>query len=819
MSSNARQNHSAPGIYTREFDQTYSVKSLGVTTLGLVGETLIGPAFQPIPISNYTEFKTFFGGQSTEKYSTGYPRYELPYVAKSYLSESNQLYVTRVLGLSGFKYQGMWSLYVDGTGATVSNKTIIANIRPKSYYVGEVLTPLVTGLTFSTGITGSSVDFTITANINSGATEKYNVSLDPTKKNYILKVIGNGVNDVSASKIFVEEMYEGVLNNMIDTGTTTNSFYSGVVASLSGKIDTSNDYSAPFSYASTPWFISEVKGNKIIPLFRLLTLSDGNNASNLFKVSILNSNKDTLKFDLQIRSASDTDATPVILESYKNCTLDPTDINYIGNKIGTVDELFSQKSKYVVVEIDENPQVAQSIPLGFSGFPTKVVSGYTAPAIVYNTEYYSNVKQRKQYFGLSNITGVDNDYFSYKGVNATGMTYGFHMENVASGFNINGASIISLSTESESSVASDTSLNKFTTYFSGGFDGWDIFRTNRTLGNDYQYFKYIKANTTSQTNFKTYTGSYLETTLSIPNVLENNILTSDYYAYLSAVRSFSNPDNIDINLFATPGIDTLNNSLLISEVVDMLETERKDAFYIVNTPDKDAGSDDTKSQMKTADSVTSDLSDTGIDTSFAATYFPWCKYYDSENAQYIFLSPTRDVVKNIALTDNTTYSWFAPAGYSRGSVDCVNAKKNLILSEIDTLYDGRINAIKTFAQDGVKIWGQKTLLDSDQATNRIGVRRMMLYLRKTVSRSNLPLIFDPNDNTTKNKFLEIVTPILTSVKNNRGVEDYKIVIDDSPEAKSRHEMNVIIYVKPIGALEYINIDFVLKPEGFDFNNI
>jgi hypothetical protein len=67
--------------------------------------------------------------------------------------------------------------------------------------------------------------------------------------------------------------------------------------------------------------------------------------------------------------------------------------------------------------------------------------------------------------------------------------------------------------------------------------------------------------------------------------------------------------------------------------------------------------------------------------------------------------------------------------------------------------------------------------------------------------------------------LEIVTPILASVKNNRGVEDYKIVIDDSPEAKSRHEMNVVIYVKPIGALEYINIDFVLKPEGFDFNNI
>ena len=817
MSSNARENHSTPGIYTREFDQTYSVKSLGVTTLGLVGETLIGPAFQPIPISNYTDFKTFFGGTSTEKYNNGFPRYELPYIAKSYLSQSNQLYVTRVLGLSGFKYQGMWSLYVDGTGATVADKTIIANIRPKSYYVGETLTPQVTGLTISTGVTGSSVDFTITAYVNSGSTEQYTVSLDSTKKNYILRVIGNNLNDVSTSKIFVEEMYDGVVTSMLGTGTT---FYSGVVASLTPQspITTSNDYSSKFSYASTPWFLSEIKGASIIPLFRFLTLSDGNNANNLFKVSILNSNKDTLTFDVQIRAVGDTDSTPVVLEYHKNCNLDPTDINYLGNKIGTVDELFNQKSKYVVVEIDTNPQVTQSVPMGFSGFPTKVVSGYVVPAITYNTSYNEDIKQRKQYFGISDITGIDSDFFTYKGINATGMTSAFHMENIASGFTINGASVISLSTEDETLVASDSSLNKFTTYFYGGFDGWDIFRANRTISDDYQYFKYTKKYTTSQTNFKTYAGTTLETLLSIPNVLENNILTTDYYAFLSAARSFSNPDAVDINLFSTPGIDTLNNGLLVSEVVDMLETERKDAFYIVNTPDKEVGSDDTKSQMKSADSVVSDLDGT-LDTSFAATYYPWIKYFDSENAQYIFLSPTKDVVRNIALTDNTSYSWFAPAGYSRGTVECVNAKKNLVLSEIDTLYDGRVNAIKTFAQDGVKIWGQKTLLDSDKATNRIGVRRMMLYLRKTVSRSNLPLIFDPNDNTTKNRFLEIVTPILASVKNNRGVEDYKIVIDDSPEAKSRHEMNVVIYVKPIGALEYINIDFVLKPEGFDFNNI
>ena len=64
MATTARGLNSTPGVYTREFDLTYTAKSLGVTTLGLVGETLIGPAFQPIPITNWNEFKTYLGGTS-----------------------------------------------------------------------------------------------------------------------------------------------------------------------------------------------------------------------------------------------------------------------------------------------------------------------------------------------------------------------------------------------------------------------------------------------------------------------------------------------------------------------------------------------------------------------------------------------------------------------------------------------------------------------------------------------------------------------------------------------------------------------------------
>ena len=91
----------SPGVYTSERDLSFVAQSVGVTTLGLVGETLTGPAFEPIFITNYDEFQAFFGGTVPEKFvNTQIPKYELAYIAKSYLQQSNQLFVTRVLGLS-----------------------------------------------------------------------------------------------------------------------------------------------------------------------------------------------------------------------------------------------------------------------------------------------------------------------------------------------------------------------------------------------------------------------------------------------------------------------------------------------------------------------------------------------------------------------------------------------------------------------------------------------------------------------------------------------------------------------------------------------
>ena len=148
----------SPGVYTSEKDLTFVAQSVGVTTLGLVGETLKGPAFEPIFIQSYDDFTTRFGGTSPIKYvDSQIPKYELGYIAKSYLSQSNQLFVTRVLGLSGYDAGPSWSIQT------------IGNLDPTSFSAASTAyTSGSTSLPFYIPLTGSNV--TIGSEMFSNAT-------------------------------------------------------------------------------------------------------------------------------------------------------------------------------------------------------------------------------------------------------------------------------------------------------------------------------------------------------------------------------------------------------------------------------------------------------------------------------------------------------------------------------------------------------------------------------------------------------------------------------------------------------------------------
>lgn len=1051
--NSARQTHVSPGIYTKEVDLSYASKSLGITTLGVAGETVKGPAFQPILIENWRQYQTYFGGTDTTKFNgSQYPKYELPYIAKTYLEQSQQLQVCRVLGLSGTNAGPAWIISAysstpDNTSLKYKKEkpVVIAVLRSRGehkkaafvkaadkekgicedvyeydklvYYAKSVsLKPSKTLLlsdNCTPGYSATEGDFTINAinygtftigvTTNEDVVKNYAVTLNPDEKNYIVNVLGTNPED-GECELYVEELYDVALKQLIERGEIDNikedidtyktvrvipsheavtdllvddesmlrrkdvgkrylysksesvnnkdgkplkvhtsadkgktwvaadgvaghiytvvaftksdgtrDYYYGEYTGDNGKnfktellttptvtdevcseavnvlsdgmtyiLDTDdvfpitldmNNYKEQYRYAMTPWIVSEMKGSaehvELAKLFRFNTISDGNASNTEVKVSIENIDPTNGTFDVLVRSFYDTDNAPIVLERYKGVDLIPGSQNYIAYRIGSTDESYETRSNYITVEVNENERTKHSVPAGFLGYPVRNYGGrcivgdgtvpkLTNPYLEYNTNVDDDTRITRQYFGLSDIVGIDSDVFLYKGAEAynglpQGLTPSFHLDSRILNGTPNENGLVTEGTVSQTvtvdgitgyqwvtvgkgnttefgteprigdeetmlnTIYEDKRYRKFTVAFYGGFDGWDYYRSSRSNTDDFIYRKY-------RGNLDATSGH--GTSFDVINDPENygfdaseKVITSDWYAYLSAIRQFANPSTIDINVLATPGIDYVNNKMLVDEVIDMVENERADCVYVVTTPDKPFGASDSESDMYTPIDAVDNLDDSDIDSNYACTYYPWVKTFDSDNNQYIYLPPTKDVVKNFAYTDNTAYPWFAAAGWNRGQISGVNPKKVLKLSEQDELYGGRINFINKFASEGMRIWGDKNLQVAESQMNRISKRRLLVRIRKLLSIACIGLIFDPNDNTTVKSFKSAVEPILDDIRNKRGLTDYRIEPDDSQEARDRLELPVKIYLKLQPNLEYIDISFVITPSGANFDDV
>jgi phage tail sheath protein FI len=254
----------------------------------------------------------------------------------------------------------------------------------------------------------------------------------------------------------------------------------------------------------------------------------------------------------------------------------------------------------------------------------------------------------------------------------------------------------------------------------------------------------------------------------------------------------------------------------------MIEFDRADSIYIVTTPDYslyNSTANDSQLIIYPQEAV-DNLVNAGIDSNYTATYYPWVLTRDTVNNTQIYIPATAEVCKNLALTDNIAFPWFAAAGYTRGIVSAIKARKKLTQEDRDTLYQGRINPIATFSDVGTVIWGNKTLQIRESALDRINVRRLLLTVRKYIASTSRYLVFEQNTSTTRNTFLNIVNPYLESIQQRQGLYAFRVVMDDSnntPDVIDRNIMKGAIYLQPTKTAEFIQIDFNILPTGAAFN--
>ena len=715
---------------------------------------------------------------------------------------------------------------------------VVATLRSRGGYGSdEILDFDVTGVTDTVMgntaaiATDPFANFNITGTTAVGGTFNFRVSLDKTKKNYLPGVIGIGTQD-GTPELFVEELYSNSLEDL-DAAGKVRGLSSSFVNIPIGAPNGLNDYLEEWKSGESPFVLSELRGTDLRRLFRFITISDGNAANSDVKFSIINIKPDAGTFDLLIRQFYDSDENMSTVEKYSTLSMDPESNGFIARKIGTSDGEFPLKSRYVMVELADNFPT-NGFPAGFEGVLQRGYIGSGAlpegraalpPQIEYKTEYgaLNTSKLRKTYLGLNTQIGVDQDFFDYKGVcqivgsdgEWSGKTDGFHMDVNAVGATIIGddgytpvlqVGISAFTTDAAlvGGPYEKLAARKFTFAPYGGYDGWDEYRGQRTNGDGY-----------TKTGTKGAAGLLVGDFSDYVTSEGDDGVTSDYYAFLEGIYTYNNPEAVNINVFATPGLDLRDQPGLIENAVDVVEVARADSLYIISSVDTDS---DGVTAIDPEEAVNI-LDDTGIDSNYSATYWPWLQMNDTENNQYVWLPPTLEVVRNIALTDNIAFPWFASAGLNRGTTNAIKARLKLTLDQRDTLYEGRINPMATFSDVGVVIWGNKTLQEKDTALNRINVRRLLLQARKLISAVSIRLLFEQNDDVVRNQFLSLVNPILDNIRKERGLTDFRVVLDDTPESIDRNELNGRIFIKPTRSLEYISIEFNITNTGANFDDI
>ena len=182
----------------------------------------------------------------------------------------------------------------------------------------------------------------------------------------------------------------------------------------------------------------------------------------------------------------------------------------------------------------------------------------------------------------------------------------------------------------------------------------------------------------------------------------------------------------------------------------------------------------------------------------------------------------------LANTERASDVWFAPAGFNRGGLSqgaggltVTGVEQKLTSRNRDDLYEVNVNPIASFPAEGIVVFGQKTLQATPSALDRINVRRLMIFVKRGISRIASTTLFQPNVSATWNDFKSRADSFLADVKIRFGVDDFRVILDDTtttPDLIDRNIMYAKVFIKPTRAIEFIAIDFVITRSGASFDD-
>lgn len=232
---------------------------------------------------------------------------------------------------------------------------------------------------------------------------------------------------------------------------------------------------------------------------------------------------------------------------------------------------------------------------------------------------------------------------------------------------------------------------------------------------------------------------------------------------------------------------------------------------------------------------TTPFSHSAFNSSFGSMYFGRPEVRSPKTSSIIDISNGGDVFGVHAYSDAKSEVWFAPAGLQRGRIpNTLGVHYNVGTpgrrTELDDLSDNQINAIVDFPDEGTVIWDENTLQRTPSALQSLHIRRLLIFMRKSLVKVNRIWLFDPNDPVTWRRVFNLIDPFMKDLQDRRAFYEYLIQCDqdaksvadavlNTPERVDRGEFTCRIFIKPTRTLKYLGIEAVITKTDANFKEL
>jgi len=304
---------------------------------------------------------------------------------------------------------------------------------------------------------------------------------------------------------------------------------------------------------------------------------------------------------------------------------------------------------------------------------------------------------------------------------------------------------------------------------------------------------------------------------------QRKVVVQQLQAMVNSNDDIRDDESRVFNLMATPGYPEL-----IGEMVTLNYDRGLSAFIVGDSPARLPSNATALNDWGNNVALAVEDNDDGLVSrdEYLGMFYPWG--FTSDNAgNNVVVPPSHMMLRTIALSDQVSYPWFAPAGTRRGGVTnatatgYINAEGEFVSIALnegqrDTLYAQNVNPITFINGAGLVNYGQKTRARGASSLDRINVARLVIYLRSQLNKLAKPYIFEPNDKITRDQIKQAAESLCLELVGARALYDFLVVCDESnntPARIDRNELYLDIAIEPVKAVEFIYVPLRLKNTG------